>query len=895
MNNSLYNIPNDGTSISIPFVLTQSLTSISAISDRDNQAFVPSVSCQGNNYLAGNICTLTVWISNTGDGDTISGNISVYADTLLGGTDIIANGMNGIMGFDNFIMGTTGYLFGVPITVLQNQTGNLVTSGMNVVINPSDGLVGNAQTVTLLNNGSATITGITVTGITPVVISSNGCSSLAANASCTFNVNVTSSTSGQSSVVVTYNNGASSGNTLGSLSFNVIYIAAVPGPAMTMTSGQGNLLNVAINTIQYYNIKVNNTGNVTLSSITFSDPSTAGTGTGAAFSWDTTSTCVTNGSQSLVAGGSCTLVLKYAPTVVTAPTTITIRQTAIWFDQGGNQQSYANANLTISYSAIDGDAFLYITPNYVSFAIRADGVDTVAQTFTVQNSGLQSTIVDAVNIPAVTAFVRTGGTCTAGVTSLAPSATCTIIVLYGTTTSTVTNVTESITVAYKPNLGYTNPITTFTNLVFNASTAAYVTISNIVVTNSTSGNGLVATPYLFTNSPATGTQINFVVTYANTGPANATNFNVALSNQPVGYVVVVGANTTCGYGSTVTTLLATTGTCSVEFKAVNATGLYNSYALSGAINVNIPGYSYTDTNTGLNTMQFPVWAGNYASGNTIYATANLLATVTTTPPTWATAHAGGVNNYTFTGVASDGAIITIPASQLIGFTVGGGGTCTIASNTCTIPITNPAGFPASTNYFGYIVSPAGQAPNGIIQQASFILNSQGLIWTKQVGASGGSALGRGVSVDSSGNSYVAGYTTVAISGQTKKGATDYFIAKYNTSGTLLWTNQVGASGGGTSGYGVSVDSSGNSYVTGYTNVGISGQTKKGATDYFIAKYNTSGTLLWTKQVGASNGSTSGYGVSVDSIGNSYVAGYTSVGISDQNQQGTNDYFIAKYF
>ena len=50
-----------------------------------------------------------------------------------------------------------------------------------------------------------------------------------------------------------------------------------------------------------------------------------------------------------------------------------------------------------------------------------------------------------------------------------------------------------------------------------------------------------------------------------------------------------------------------------------------------------------------------------------------------------------------------------------------------------------------------------------------------------------------------------------------------------------WTKQVGASGGNTYGYGISVDISGNSYVTGYTNVGISGQAQQGTTDYFIAK------------------------------------------------------------
>ena len=316
MNTALHNNPNGSTSLSIPFVLTKSFTNISASSDRNNPAVTPTISCEGGSFVTNSMCTLHVTVSNTGNSDVVSCGITVFADQLSQNASLSimhstlnpsSMGLNslgmlqGIMGMGNTIQGATGYLFGVPLTITQDTTGNMVTSGINVTINPSDGLVANAQTITLLNNGTATITGISITGITPVVISSNTCTSLAANASCTFKVNVTSLVSGQSSAIVTYNNGASSGNTLGSVSFNVIYISPVASPASTMTSGQGNLLNVAINTIQYYSIKVNNTGNVKLESITFSDPSTAGTGGGVAFSWDTTSTCATNGTQALIA------------------------------------------------------------------------------------------------------------------------------------------------------------------------------------------------------------------------------------------------------------------------------------------------------------------------------------------------------------------------------------------------------------------------------------------------------------------------------------------------------------------------------------------------------------------------------------------------------------------
>ncbi|MDP7464348.1 MAG: SBBP repeat-containing protein [SAR324 cluster bacterium] len=42
------------------------------------------------------------------------------------------------------------------------------------------------------------------------------------------------------------------------------------------------------------------------------------------------------------------------------------------------------------------------------------------------------------------------------------------------------------------------------------------------------------------------------------------------------------------------------------------------------------------------------------------------------------------------------------------------------------------------------------------------------------------------------------------------------------------------------GYGVTVDSSDNIYVTGYTYGGLDGNTSSGSNDIFLLKYNSSG-------------------------------------------------------
>jgi len=64
------------------------------------------------------------------------------------------------------------------------------------------------------------------------------------------------------------------------------------------------------------------------------------------------------------------------------------------------------------------------------------------------------------------------------------------------------------------------------------------------------------------------------------------------------------------------------------------------------------------------------------------------------------------------------------------------------------------------------------------------------------------------------------------------------------------TKQLGTS---SKDYGTSVttDSSGNIYVTGYTEGGLDGNTNSGESDIFLVKYNSSGTKQWTEQLGTS--------------------------------------------
>jgi len=168
-------------------------------------------------------------------------------------------------------------------------------------------------------------------------------------------------------------------------------------------------------------------------------------------------------------------------------------------------------------------------------------------------------------------------------------------------------------------------------------------------------------------------------------------------------------------------------------------------------------------------------------------------------------------------------------------------------------------------------------------------------YTKQLGAAGADTEGTSVATDASGNVYVAGQTTGGLDNNTLTGKSDFFVTKYDSSGKKLYTQQLGVKGADTTGFSVATDASGNVYVAGETGGGLNGMALMGAiTDSFVAKYDSSGTLLYTRQLGVTGADTTGYSVATDASGNIYVAGYTSGGLGNNNLLGTTDVFVAKY-
>ncbi len=107
---------------------------------------------------------------------------------------------------------------------------------------------------------------------------------------------------------------------------------------------------------------------------------------------------------------------------------------------------------------------------------------------------------------------------------------------------------------------------------------------------------------------------------------------------------------------------------------------------------------------------------------------------------------------------------------------------------------------------------------------------------------------------------------------------------------LDWTEQLGTSSDDFS-LGVSADGLGNVFISGSTRGSLRG-TNAGGEDAFVSKYDASGTLDWTRQLGTSLGDRSN-GVSADGLGNVYVSGRTFGSLKGTNA-GRGDALVAKF-
>ncbi|WP_169558649.1 SBBP repeat-containing protein [Myxococcus stipitatus] len=166
-------------------------------------------------------------------------------------------------------------------------------------------------------------------------------------------------------------------------------------------------------------------------------------------------------------------------------------------------------------------------------------------------------------------------------------------------------------------------------------------------------------------------------------------------------------------------------------------------------------------------------------------------------------------------------------------------------------------------------------------------------WTRQLGVAGAHTEAHGVSLDAANNAFMVGTTTGNLDGNTLVGIIDGFVAKYDATGSRLWTRQFGAAQGMVKPTRAVADDSGNVYVSGYTNSDLDGVTRTGNQDAFIIKYNGSGVKQWTRMLGVANTDVWAEGSMLDGAGNVYVTGFGAGGLDGLPNvtQGRKPYLV----
>lgn len=227
------------------------------------------------------------------------------------------------------------------------------------------------------------------------------------------------------------------------------------------------------------------------------------------------------------------------------------------------------------------------------------------------------------------------------------------------------------------------------------------------------------------------------------------------------------------------------------------------------------------------------------------------------------------------------------------------------------------GYTYSTNFpvtiGAFMTTPSGGMTNGFVTK----LNPTGtaLQYSTYLGGNTDEVL-NSIKVDTLGNAFITGFTnsadfpvTPGAYMTTYNGDHDVFITKLNSTGTgLIYSTFLGGSWFDFA-YSIAIDSTGCAYVTGYTystdfpvTPGVFMTTAyNGWTDCFVTKINPTGTaLIYSTHLGGADDDYC-YSITVDSIGNAYIGGYTRStdfpvtpgAYSTVNSGGWSDDFITK--
>lgn len=232
--------------------------------------------------------------------------------------------------------------------------------------------------------------------------------------------------------------------------------------------------------------------------------------------------------------------------------------------------------------------------------------------------------------------------------------------------------------------------------------------------------------------------------------------------------------------------------------------------------------------------------------------------------------------------------------------------------------TGSANFPTTAGAF-QTINPNPTFSQGFVTKLNPL--GTGLVYSTFLGGTDGSGDGNGIVVDAGGNAYLTGIT-LATNFPTTPGAFqpnpaqpvgpfEAYVTKLNPAGSgLVYSTYLGGNSIDL-GNAITVDTSGNAYVTGETfstdfpttpgSFQPSDPDPNPASNGFVTKLNSSGTtLVYSTYLGGNGNVDSGVGIAVDAGGNAYVTGSTNStnfpttpGSFQPSPPGANNTFVTK--
>lgn len=189
-----------------------------------------------------------------------------------------------------------------------------------------------------------------------------------------------------------------------------------------------------------------------------------------------------------------------------------------------------------------------------------------------------------------------------------------------------------------------------------------------------------------------------------------------------------------------------------------------------------------------------------------------------------------------------------------------------------------------------------------------------VLWAKSAGGTSNDDYGTSIKWDGAGHLYVTGnfrsdsaiFEAVALDNKGSNNS-DMFVARYNSgTGALIWVKSTGGNRDDV-GNGITSDANQNAYVTGSfsSDTVIFGSTLLissafGANNIFLTKYDSLGTVVWTKKIESLWGDAIANDIKTDGVDLYIVGEFQGVSIkfsSDSlinHASGSTDVFLAKY-